>query len=160
MATQQADTRVINGVVYRVERDNSQLSIKKLTELPVNVPHSWLLTDLKPTGYGSHVVDVPVTVNSQRNFSQGAQVKYSVVTRLGVLFVLSPKGYKHVSRTIGLGISCNIPCDIGQVVIKLIKMFNLLKRGHQFLSATNEFKQPSITLGAWFYRRHPQTQPD
>ena len=58
MATQQADTRVINGVVYRVERDNSQTSVKKLTELPVNVPHSWLLTGLKPTRYGSHVVDV------------------------------------------------------------------------------------------------------
>ena len=60
MATQQADTRVIDGVVYRVERDNSQTSVKKLTELPVNVnvPHSWLLTGLKSTRYGSHVVNV------------------------------------------------------------------------------------------------------
>ena len=58
MATQQADTRVINGVVYRVEKDDSQANVKKLTELPVNVPYSWLLMGLKPTRYGSFVVDI------------------------------------------------------------------------------------------------------
>ena len=58
MATQQANTRVINGVVYRVEKDDSQANVKNLTELPVNVPYSWLLTGLKPIRSGSYVVNV------------------------------------------------------------------------------------------------------
>ena len=65
MATQQADTRVINGIVYKVEKDDSQANVKKLTELPVNVPYLWLLLGLKPTRYGSFVVDIKNLDNNE-----------------------------------------------------------------------------------------------
>ena len=98
MATQQADTRVINGIVYKVEKDDSQANVKKLTELPVNVPYSWLLMGLKPTRYGSFVVDIK---NLDNNEECKCYMPAYVVNRGGKGKVFVYKGL--VKKTDGSG---------------------------------------------------------
>ena len=52
-----ANIKSINDVCYEIE-SNQIPKIRKLAELPVNVPHSWVHMDPNPTRYGSFVVDI------------------------------------------------------------------------------------------------------
>ena len=55
------NNKSINNVCYEVESNR----IRKLAELPVNAPHSWVHMDSNPTRYRSSVVDIKNTDSNE-----------------------------------------------------------------------------------------------